>query len=245
MRTRTAINPFPAPRCQRTFERIGSARPGGAYPPCPFCPDAESYAPVEDADLLLYARLAYSACVSDFGTPSDAAWPLRVTLGLSPECVREPGERFYDVYLQRGCDPLQLRLQIGHELFHRVCSQGRVFHWSHEMLACLQSVRLLRRFGFDAYAQTMDAEYTREAALLSVAVLQTAPVYSPPYPPGLYGRAYHTGRELETVVGWQRLCRLARCLDRTGTVPDVARWLRALPAEQGNKASAILGITSQ
>lgn len=249
------------PRCQRTFERLGESAqtvsgttpvgittvgiPGGSPNKvwrCSFCPEAETYQPIIGGDFIEYARIAYAMCISDFGPPRDNGWRTTLWAGLRPECVREPSERAYDIYLGDGGDALQWRLQIGHEMFHRVCSQGRVFHWSHEMLACLASVRLLRRSGFETYATQTETEYARQATLLEVKQMQDTDVTLPPYPAGLYGRAFETGRALQSVVGWPALCRLARCLNRTD-VPDVSRWCATLSSRERIAVLAVLGIT--
>jgi hypothetical protein len=234
------------PRCQRTFRRLGPGETlpgsGAARWTCPFCPEAEVYEAVRDPDLLHYAHLAEASCRADFGDPTDAGRSTLLLFGLRPECVREPEDRRYDLYLQRGSDAFQLRLQIGHEMFHRVCSQGRVFHWTHEMFACLVSVRLLRRHGSDAYAAQIEREYEAQAERLPLPAMQAADLSAPPYPEGLYGRAYVTGRALAEAVGWPPLCRLAHM--RKGTdIPDVAGWLKGLPPAESEQAGAILGIT--
>lgn len=231
------------PRCQRTFRRLsqGETVPGTGVRRwiCPHCSEAEIYEAVRDADLNEYARLAFDDCVSDFGTPpGDAAWPTVLVRGLRPECVRESDEKRYDLYLLAGSDPWQLRLQIGHEIFHRVCSQGRVFHWTHEMFACLVSVRLLRRFGLADYAAKREQEWKAEADRLSLADLRAANLWTgAPYPPGFYGRAFVTGTRLVEAVGWQLLCPLART--RTAA-PNVIAWLATLPNDARVRALAVL-----
>ena len=223
----------PEPRCRK---------PGGGAGVCPFCADAETYETVQAADLLDYARRAETLCRADFGLPSDSSRPTLLLFGLRPECIREPDDRRYDIYLQRDSDPYQLRLQIGHEMFHRVCSEGRIFHWTHEMLACLVSVRLLRRSGADAYADQIEREYEAQAAQLSFDAFQNRDLSAPPYPPGLYGRAYITGRSLLEVVGWSALCRLARALDATGN-PDLRCWQKNLAPGVATAANFALSET--
>lgn len=223
------------PRCQITFQRLPASvtdpASGAARWACPHCPDAEVYETVRDPDLTQYAALAYSACAADFGKPSDAQRPTLLLWGLRPECVLEPSDRRYDLYLQRGSDPYQARLQIGHEMFHRVASGGGlVCHWTHEMLACLVSVRLLRRHGSAAYAEQMEREYREQAQLLSVAdMLRADPWTDAAYPPGFYGRAYAVGEALIQAVGWDRLRRLARCCRSPAGAPDVQDWIASLP----------------
>jgi hypothetical protein len=239
------------PRCQRTFRGLPEAATtpgnGGGRWVCPYCPDAELYETVRAPDLLEYARQAEEACIRDFGRPDDAdRCPTLLLRGLRPECVRDPRERRYVIYLQRDSDAYQTRLQIGHEVFHRVCSQGRIFHWTHEMLACLVSVRLLRRNGFDEYAEQTAREYRQQAEALPLSGLLRADLWAgeATYPPGFYGRAYVTGHTLLEAVGWGALTRLARRLGRDGA-PDVDAWLSSLPAGQVRAAAEeIVGITA-
>lgn len=222
------------PRCQNTFRSLGSGTtaPGvgvGVWV-CPYCENREVYSTVRDPALLSYADTARSVAVRDFSAPSDPATPTLLLFGTRPECVYEPASKSYDIYLATGSDPWQSRLQIGHELFHRVAGEGRVFHWTHEMLACLFAVRLLRRTGFGDYGARIAAQYALEADTCPPALFfGTDPWSDAAYPPGYYGRAFMTGITLQDDVGYPALCRLARTMNRAG-VPDVARWRDALPA---------------
>lgn len=228
------------PRCQRTL-RLLDGKPDATVWQCPFCPDGERYERVTDSDLLHFGQMAFHAAVRDFGAPWDARVSTRLIRGLMPECVRNMAPRGYDLYLSAGADALQLRLQIGHEMFHRVCSQGQVFHWTHEMMACVFSVRLLRASGFADYAAQMDASYHAQAELLPLADLLTADVAFAPYPAGLYGRAYVTGDALLSLVGWAALADLV-ALNAAGRsrLPDFARWQSALPMGSRLQVTALL-----
>ncbi|MBC8102851.1 MAG: hypothetical protein H7Z41_09715 [Cytophagales bacterium] len=237
------------PRCQRTFHRLSSPISGGhganGCGPvrwvCPHCPGAEVYEAVGETDLLQYARLAEAACIQDFGRPSDAARATFLLLGLRPECVLESADRRYEIYLQRGSDALQMRLQLGHELFHRTCSQGRIFHWTHEMLACLFSVRLLRQQGFEAYADQMSGQYRSEAQACPPGDFFAADLWTlTAYPEGYYGLAYTLGRALKTIVGWPALCRLTRSCGEPGSPPNVKGWLAALPSRERAECEFLL-----
>lgn len=235
------------PRCQRTFRRLTQGRTqagtGVGRWVCGHCADAELYETVRDPDLLDYGELASTYCVRHFGSPHDRERPTLFVLGLRPECVREPADRRYDVYLQRDSDPCQLRLQIGHEVFHRVCSQGAIFHWTHEMLACLVSLRLLKRYGMGEYAARREQEWLGEAAQLEPAqMLQVDLWQTPCYPPGFYGRAYATGLALVQAVGWGHLCSLARCLSPQGA-PDLDRWVAGLSPDVAPNVRAALTQT--
>lgn len=242
------------PRCQRTFRKlpIGVALPGVGTMrwACSHCSDCETYETVRDGDLLNFANLALADAIRDFGPPDDVRRPVLFLWGLHPECVRETSDKRYDIYLQSGSDVWQGRLQIGHELFHRICSQGRIFHWTHEMLACVFSVRVLQARGLSDYARTTKEQFARHAHDFSIAQMQTAPLSdAASYPPGLYGRAYLTGQELVGAVGWPALCKLARWGIDDGDeanvpVPDVQGWLHGLPDAKKQRACEILGITT-
>lgn len=233
------------PRCQRTFRRLGEgeilSENGGRRWICPFCADAEIYETVHDSDLLEYFAQAQAACFADFGIPADSARPTLLISGLHPECIREPDDRRYDLYVQRDSTPFQLRLQIGHEIFHRTCSQGRIFHWTHEMLACMVSVRFLCSNGFSEYAEQMEREYATQAQFLPLAAMLSADLSMPPYPPGLYGRVFVTGQALEDIVGWPILCRLARCLNNRG-LPDIEKWISGFPSDVRLSLQEILRV---
>lgn len=221
------------PRCQNTFRPlgVGTTAPGvgiGVWI-CPHCEGRETYSTVRDPALLSYAATARNVAGRDFAAPSDPDVPTLLLWGTRPECVYEPASRSYDIYLATGSDPWQARLQIGHELFHRVAGEGRVFHWTHEMLACVFAVRLLRRTGFGDYATRIAAQYAAEAEACPLAsLLHTDPWSDAAYPPGYYGRAFMTGLTLQSVAGYAALCRLARTVNRAGA-PDVARWRDSLP----------------
>lgn len=225
------------PRCQRTFRRLSGDSTWRWT--CPFCPDAEGYEAVADAGLLAYANAAQAFCERQFGPPPDAARPTTLLLGARPECVLEEGDRRYVVYLQAGSDEHQLRLQIGHEMFHRVCSRGRVFDWTHEMLACVVSVRLLRRHGLSDYAHRTETLYRHEAAQLSLLALRSVDLWTTStYPAGFYGRAYVTGAALAGAVGWDWLRTLPGSAAPAAPVMDA--WLAGLPADQRVRAGAVL-----
>jgi len=235
------------PRCQRTFRRLPDAPKFASAGEacgwvCPWCADdRETYEPVVDRALLDYARFSQVQGTHDFGAPPDASRPMSFFLGLWPECVYEPVERRYEIYLKHGSDELQLRLQIGHEVFHRLCSRGKVFHWTHEMLACLQSVRLLEADGATAYADRMRRRYRDDAPRMSVADLLAIDLRLPAKhdPATLYGRAFALGEELREAAGWPALCRLARV--GADGVPDVAGWLRSLDAATAASCARLMG----
>jgi hypothetical protein len=238
------------PRCQRTFFRLGTGSAAGSGLmrwTCRHCAEGETYEMVGAPDLLAYRDAALRFCTQQFGPPPDAALPTLLLLGLRPESVYEPGDRRYDLYLQNGSDPWQLRLQIGHEMFHRVCSRGRIFHWTHEMFACLVSLRLLRGHGLSEYADRMARHWGSEATKCSLSEMLCTDLWTTDaYPPGFYGRAYTTGAALTAAVGWQRLCWLAGSFSgRERRAPDLERWRARLPAPLRARVAATLDLPAQ
>jgi hypothetical protein len=232
------------PRCQRTFRALGPPGSDTIWT-CPHCPDAETYEVVRDPDLLAFAADARHAVDRGFGPPRhDRGFGERLVLGLHPECVREQRGRRYDLYLARGSGPSQLRLQIGEEMFHRVCSEGRVFHWTHEMLACLFTLSLLREHGLGGYADRVEHDWRRDAVRMPPETLAALDLWAAagPYPPGLYGRAFVVGDAFRRAVGWDALRPLARSLGPNGQ-PDVAAWLGTLaPSEREHARSILAGV---
>jgi hypothetical protein len=237
------------PRCQRTFRRLppearADSANGSAVWTCPFCADSESYATVTASDLREFTALAEANCRRDFGAPADAHRATLLLLGERPECVLEREDRRYDLYLRRDSDSFQLRLQIGHEIFHRTCSLGRVFHWTHEMLACHAAVRTLDRCGAAEYADRVRAAYRAEAAGMAREALlgsDLRALEAGALAGAGYGRAFVIGEELIAATGWPALCKLARRIRRDG-VPDVSGWLEDLPAETRLACAPIVGI---
>lgn len=236
------------PRCQRTFRYLGDGTvtfgAGVGTWACPHCLDRENYTTVRDADLLSYGVFAQNAGVADFGAPADAKRSTVYFWGLRPECVYEPTDRRYEIYLATGSDPWQARLQMGHEIFHRIAGEGNVFHWTHEMLACLFSVRLLRRNGLAEYADQIAAQYVAEAEQCPLSTLLHAdPWRDAAYPAGYYGRAFVTGMALQTAVGYPPLCRLARVRSHA-PIPDVAGWKESLSVMEQNAVLSVLRETN-
>jgi hypothetical protein len=229
------------PRCQRTFRRLSPRDPEAAVCwTCPHCDDREVYEAVVAPDLRQYAQAAVRSCRQRFCVPDDGR-RTRLYLGLFPECVCEADEGRFDLYLQRGSDPFQLRLQVGHEAFHRVCSGGTIYHWTHEMLACLFSVWCLEAAGLGEYAALTERGYAAEAAHRTLAELLGADLSSPPYPRGVYGRAYATGKALEAVVGRDGLCRLVACADRAGN-PDLPQWINSLRPDEAATVRQVMNM---
>jgi hypothetical protein len=143
-----------------------------------------------------------------------------------------------------------LRLQVGHEVFHWLCTPETaapgVFHWTHEMLAVITSLACVRlEHALADYANENEELFRQQAKSFSIAEmvttrLSTDPVHDP-YPEGLFGRALETGAQLRSKVGWKRLRLLASCFDTAGRTPDVRAWLEGLAPPKRDAAIRVLG----
>jgi hypothetical protein len=217
-------------RCQRTYFPLSGLGPVWE---CVHCPEQERYERVRDERVRAFAEQAHVGAIAEFGSPNDSHWPMHLILGLRPECFHAPGQG-YLLYVQRGSDALQLRLQLAHEIFHRVCSGGIVFDWTHEMLACHFAVRLLRAGGLTSYADEQERAYRAEADHLPLAAMLRCDLRRI-YPPGLYGRAFVTGQELIDAVGWREVRALARH-------EGLDEWRASLPRSLQERLRALTGI---
>jgi len=143
---------------------------------------------------------------------------------------------------RRGADWWRIRYQIAHELFHWLCTPAGVFHWTHELLAVETAVRAMEAIGEHDYARRETERLASEAARLPLSTMLVTP-FGEVYPPGLYGRAWVTGRELIGAVGWERVKPLAHSFDDHGN-PDIAGWVAALSHTERNAVERVLGRPS-
>ena len=185
------------------------------------------------------------------------------------ETLPEPFEVFSDttqpqfrvrerkIILRQGTNWWQLRWQAGHEVFHWLCTPGSddIFHWTHEMLAqemsirCMESAVLLpspprdkfadgRPYGAKDYVHEAETGFRDDVGSTSLERMLTTELH-PPYE-WVRGRAFVTGRKLQTEVGCENLKRLATCFTESGR-PDVRMWLRELPRPDRRRAVRVLG----
>jgi hypothetical protein len=105
-------------------------------------------------------------------------------------------------------------------------------------LAVETAVRAMEELGGNAYVERIAASPTEEAGLLTVGAMLTTRLDLGWYPPGLYGRAWVTARELIAAAGWERVKPLARSF---GGRPDVAAWVASFPAAERAAVEAVLG----
>jgi hypothetical protein len=163
--------------------------------------------------------------------------------GANPEYRALTADGMPRIFVAReGADWWRIRYQIAHEVFHWLCTPPRTFHWTHEMLAVEIALRAMRGIGEHDYAQRAMNGLVEESGQSSLATILTTPV-TPGEPPGLYGRAWVTGRSLIEAVGWERVKLLAQSFDAEGR-PDVARWVRSLTEVEQRWAEAVLGAPS-
>ena len=143
---------------------------------------------------------------------------------------------------REGADWWRIRYQIGHEVFHWLFTPPGVFHWIHELFAVETAVRAMEELGEHDYVERTTASLEGEAERLTLEAMLTTP-FRGIYPDGLYGRAWLTGRELMSVVGWEALKPLARSFDADGA-PSVVGWIRSLDEQAQEAVEAVLGTPS-
>ena len=226
-------------QCQKTrFYLDEHHRYAGGIWRCPYCSEQEEYLRVQDQDLLDLVDAAIEAARSAFGVEDDGI-PTIVWLGNMPETVYEERLGAYHLYLDRDSNWLQLQYSAAHEAFHRVCTPRNLRHWIHEMLAVMFALRYLRSIGLHEHAATNEAALEAEASQLSLARLLRLTATA--YLPGVYGRAFVLGRELEAVVGWDQLRRLALSYDSSGG-PDLEPWHSQLDPDQRHEVRVVLAV---
>lgn len=232
-------------QCQRSYRYLEDAHqqpdgtwvcPGPPWTPADDCSGGEQYRRLDDDRLIAFFDTAFQMAEREFGLSVYGPCPREFIFGLIPQHIFEPRSQTSFVYVQTGSDPLQLRLQLAHEAFHAVASRA-AFHWTHEMLAVLFSLRVLDATGFAQYAEIN--RYHHAANSHDLPRNELVKVASLPYPEGIYDAAWALGTELETIVGWKELRRLARSLGPTGR-PDVEGWLVSLPDELAQRARLTL-----
>jgi hypothetical protein len=162
--------------------------------------------------------------------------------GDRPEFRAGAGKGRPRIFVAReGADWWRIRYQIAHEVFHWLCGP-RVFHWTHEFFAVETAIRAMATIGELDYARRAMAGLREEAGLTPLAEMLVSP-QPDVYLPGLYGRAWVTGRELTAAVGWVRMKPLVDSFDADGK-PDIVGWMRSFSDEEQAKLEAVLGSPS-
>lgn len=138
----------------------------------------------------------------------------------------------------------RIRYQIAHEVFHWLCTPPRTFHWTHELLAVETAVRAMDEIGEGGYAAKAREMLSEEAQYLALPEMLTTRLDRGYYPDGLYGRAWVTGRQLISSVGWQQVKFLAASFNKRGK-PDPAAWVSTLLPEEQALVEAVLGDPSR
>jgi hypothetical protein len=210
---------------------------------------------ITDPELLAYAAHCVDVSAREFNRQPDA-WPRPFEIWAN---AAQPQFRVREgrIILKQGCNWWQLRSQVGHEVFHWLCTPGSddIYHWTHEMLAQEMSIRCIRSagivpppphdkfpdgraYGVDDYADEDEAEYRRESVATSLEKMLTTELV-PPYE-WVRGRAFLAGRKLAAETSWEQLKTIATYFDEAGR-PDVRHWLRDLPRPDRRRVTRFLG----
>ena len=226
-------------QCQKTRRYLGEEhRTDVGVWTCPYCPEAEEYTLATESNPNLCAAVDRATDLAREVFPrTDDRKPTRVFLGNDGECVYEDGEPAFHIYISRGNSWLQNCYQGSHEACHRVCTERNTGYWPDEMLAVLFSLRFLREMGLHEGATVNEDALRTDAEQMSQSEVLTAPRNSGS--PGLYGRCFLLGKDLERAVGHEALSRLPSHRTSAGAI-DVHTWLEALPRQSRRWATRVL-----
>jgi hypothetical protein len=185
-----------------------------------------------------------SKCIEWFGSPPDMEWPTQFFTARWGSFFRVDSGRFYGVVLgSQTQDRFNTAYTIATTAFRRVCSYRPgpwKPAWIEDVLEARTIARLLSNRGHNSltYLEAYDA--TNDLQTLSANSRRWEPYINVPKvigwrkprwwlgrcPPRDYRIAvWLLGERLEVIVGWEGLCRLARCL-------SYEEWLRSLPTAQ-------------
>jgi hypothetical protein len=199
--------------------------------------------PVTDPGLLAFMEHRIERTSEEFGI-DPARFP-RPTILLwrpdgPPENRRLPSGPCL-IFLKHIDDWHRARFQLAHEVTHGVLSPyvEPVHDWVQEMFTTHIANRAMRELGQHWYADRDESDAWEEAELLSLREIQELDL-RPPYPKGLYGRAYVTGLGLIDQIGWERLKLLGVILDEAGR-HDIPTWLDALEPREREAVERVLG----
>lgn len=194
-----------------------------------------------DDDVVAFLAERGRITAEEFGVESGASPLPLVTWGKEAEFRPITADGRARIFINRnGADWWRIRYQLAHEIFHWCCTPPGTFHWAHEMFAVEMAVSAMQDLEEHEYVRRETERLAEEAELLPVATMLVTP-FRDVYPPGLYGRAWVTGRELAAAIGWERLKGLAQSFDEHGR-PDVGGWVAGLVGRQRNEVERVLGV---
>jgi hypothetical protein len=152
-----------------------------------------------------------------------------VLFGVRPQTMHEGNHADrYCIYIASGSNDDQIRYQLGHEAVHRLNSPPHTRHWTHEMVAELFTIEMLRREGHGFYAHLIHlssmSNHDVDFEPLCHAAHWDASVAS-------YAAAYRLAVDLSNreEIGTAKLWELLGTNVDVEGVPDVGAWLAGLP----------------
>jgi hypothetical protein len=183
-----------------------------------------------DEELEVFAQKAYVLCVEWFGVPQDADKKYKIVYAARSFNMRvKKGYLIgiYDGYMRRE----DCFLTLSHEMYHRVAyllPGLRKFVWVDEMMAFLTSVHIMQAEGYAAFAEKTLTSWRIQKQSKTTRSLQSEyyssrknlEMYRRPgfrddpdgeYPEGFIENANNLGIRLETLVGWEAMCRILHC----------------------------------
>jgi hypothetical protein len=170
---------------------------------------------------------------------------MEVVHGPRTGCGWDPISRVYNIMIRKDVEAGGDRFAaIAHEVYHRV-TWTRWIHrvlYLDEMMAFLCTRQTLLETGYEELADEIDRQVRSVQNLPDVAILRRSRGRRPmglifnSYPNGFYPGVSNLGLDLLSLVGWSRLCRLAKC-------NDIDDWIAELPAESQSQVRALIGET--
>jgi len=193
-----------------------------------------------------FTATAYHHCINWFGLPCDPEWPLHIYLRSQPCCKAITWARCYIIVLEKDRESWEpVCGTLAHEMYHRVTTRRQGLHkqlWIDEMLAILVQNRLLRDQGFSEYVDFLINWYHNKPKKMSPDVLQKVNLNyfkgilgGSGYPEGFDSGVAVLGQELEHLVGWEAVCRLAGCHNWN-------EWLETIPENLRLQAKSLLAV---
>ncbi len=198
-------------------------------------------------ELYAFADAAYQYHVNCFGLLADAHWRYEILTAYKACAVRDPLRRVY-ILSVRECDqqPQDQLASVAHEMYHRVTSRrkglgGLHKHlWVDEMLAFLATHHVMCEQGLSDYATAelrLCFAQNERLGIDTLKGLRRKPdlgnLLSSQYPPGFRASIAVLGISIQSVVGWEAMCRLVHCRKWSD-------WLDGLPETQRKHVQVII-----
>lgn len=173
-------------------------------------------------ELYAIAEAAYQYNIRLFGPPKDASWKFEVVTAPNASMARDPIRRIYILTVREyDAQPEHRLASVAHEVYHRVTSRRKGLHkylWVDEMLAFLSTHHFLRDYGMNEYTEGYLQECYSQHKRLDIYTIKKVKrrplflsLFKSHYPPKYSSSIAVLATTIETVVGWESMCKLVQC----------------------------------